>query len=230
MARLGWKQAPLGLPPGWGGPQRGAGHSPVGKRAGVSHKTRAPLAARFPVHVTMKLRSGLPSLRQRAELGVLLLQFHRGCERFGMRLGHFSVQSNHIHLILEGRCRRSISSGINGLAVRIARGLNRLWDRTGKVFADRYHDHILRTAREVRNALRYVLNNALKHRSWFDRKRPDPYSSGRWFDGWKRVARAKPLESPPGRGLRPTARTHTYLLNVAWRRLGLLLPGDAPAH
>ena len=53
--------------------------------------------------------------------------------------------------------------GMQGLAIRIARGLNRLWGRKGKVFADRYHDRVLRTPREVRNALAYVLNNARRH-------------------------------------------------------------------
>jgi len=47
--------------------------------------------------------------------------------------------------------------------IRVAKGLNKLWARRGKVFADHYHDRILRTPREVRNALCYVLHNAKKH-------------------------------------------------------------------
>ena len=220
MASKPAKQKALEFPAGWGGQREGAGAKPKGKRARVSHHTRAPLAPRFPMHVTMRLRDGLPSLRQSAEYAVLLTSFWRGCERFGMRLGHFSVQSNHLHLIVEGQNRRSISSGIGGLAIRIARGLNKLWDRTGKVFADRYHDRILRGPREVWYALRYVLNNA--------RKRPDPYSSGRWFTGWKRgsVVRLRNERDTAGA---PLARTRSYLLNVGWRCLGLLRPNDSPA-
>ncbi|MFN8825308.1 MAG: hypothetical protein ACK501_10095, partial [Planctomycetota bacterium] len=54
--------APL-LPfrPGRGGARKGAGRKPkVSGRPGVDHCARAPLAKRFPVHVTLKLRSGLP--------------------------------------------------------------------------------------------------------------------------------------------------------------------------
>ena len=43
--------------------------------------------------------------------------------------------------------------------IRIARVLNKLWRRRGRVFADRYHDRILKTPREVKNALVYVLAN-----------------------------------------------------------------------
>ena len=49
---------------------------------------------------------------------------------------------------------------MQGLLIRIAKGLNKLWMHKGSVFADRYHDRILRTPREVRSALAYVLQNA----------------------------------------------------------------------
>jgi len=52
---------------------------------------------------------------------------------------------------------------MQGLSLRVARGLDRLWRRSGKVFADRHHDHALRTPTEVRNALRDVLGNARRH-------------------------------------------------------------------
>ena len=38
-----------------------------------------------------------------------------------------------------------------------------VFERRGSVFADRYHDRVLKTPREVRNALRYVLGNGRKH-------------------------------------------------------------------
>jgi hypothetical protein len=42
---------------------------------------------------------------------------------------------------------------MQGLAVRIARGLNRFWKRKGRVFADRFHSRPLHTPRETRNAI-----------------------------------------------------------------------------
>ena len=38
---------------------------------------------------------------------------------------------------------------MNGLGTRVARRLNRVMQRRGKVLDDRYHEHILRTPSEV---------------------------------------------------------------------------------
>ena len=93
----------------WGGKRKGAGRRPKGERAGVSHATRARLAARFPVHVTVRLKKGLPSLRRKSAHRVLGRAFAAGGERFGFRLIHYSIQSNHIHLLAEAEDRRALS-------------------------------------------------------------------------------------------------------------------------
>ena len=168
---------------GWGGRRKGAGRKPKGERAGVSHKKKGPLSARQAVHVTMRLRAGLPSLRRWAEYEVLLGAFRSGCERFGFRLVHYAVLGNHLHLLTEGEDRRGHSRGVQGLAIRIAKRLNKLWGRRGKVFHERFHGRVLKTPREVRTALAYLMHNARRHGYRVAPEGPDPYSSGRWFDG-----------------------------------------------
>jgi len=182
----------------WGGKRRGAGRKPTGERAGASHKTRTPLAARFPVHVTVRLKKGLPSLRRKRAWRVVRRAFAKGGERFGFRLIHYSVQSNHLHLIVEAKDRRALSKGMAALSIRIAKGLNKLWRRRGKVFADRFHDHVLRTPTEVRNALRYVLCNAWRH-------------GIRYVDG------LDPFTSADA-GSAPLPGPRTWLLSRGWRR------------
>jgi hypothetical protein len=100
------RQRLLAFPNGWGGRRKGAGRKPAGERAGVRHRKRQDLAARFPVHVTARVRAGLPSLRGQLEQTVLLGAFRAGCERFGFRLVHFAVLRNHVHYVVEagGRC------------------------------------------------------------------------------------------------------------------------------
>jgi REP-associated tyrosine transposase len=203
------------FPNGWGGRRKGAGPKRRGERANVSHRTRAALADRFPVEVTLRVKSGLPSLRGLREFAALRGAIVAGCKRAGFRLVHFSVQSNHMHLIVEGDSRPTLARGLQGLAIRMARALNRLWRRVGNVFADRYHDRILRSPREVWNALRYVLCNARKHGAWSSRTRHDPFSSAAWFDGW-RSAPPMPAESSPA------ARAGTWLLKDGWRFHGLI--------
>jgi REP element-mobilizing transposase RayT len=83
--------------------------------------------------------------------------------RIGLRLNHFTVQSNHLHLVVEAPCRHGLSRGMKGLAVRIAHRVNRQLDRRGQVVGERYHARILRTPAEVRNAVSYVYDNWKKH-------------------------------------------------------------------
>jgi hypothetical protein len=106
---------------------------------------------------------------------------------------------------------------MQGLGVRIARALNRLWRRRGKVLADRYHAHVLSSPKEVRTALVYVLHNARKHKA--TAAGLDAFSSAWWFDGWLGGApRARAAIERPA-WLR---RARTWLLAHGWRRWGLL--------
>jgi REP element-mobilizing transposase RayT len=152
-------------------------------------------------------------------------------DRFGMRIVHYSVQRDHIHLGVEAEDARSLSRGMQGLCVRIARALNAMMGTRGPVFADRYHAHVLRTPTETRNGVAYLLLNARKHghaprgrRGWLD-----PFSSARAFDGWRgRIDPPRVAQRPP-----PVSRPRTWLLTVGWRRAGGPLdpehrPGPCP--
>ncbi len=212
-----------------GGRRPGAGRKPKGERAGVSHKTRGALAARFPVHVTVRLDRGLPRLRDKRTYRVLRDAFAAGCDRFGFRLAQYSVQTNHLHMICEGRDKNALARGMQGLLIRLARALNRLWGRRGRVFADRYHGRILRTPREVRNALCYVLNNARRHAVRLGNALLDPFGTGFWFDGWKETGGRVPQGLTGREEEAPLARARTWLLAMGWRKRGLLGMLEIPA-
>jgi REP element-mobilizing transposase RayT len=146
---------------GWGGRRVGAGRKRHTKE--LPHDTRPLHKERFPVHVTLRIRRGLPSLRHERRFARIKRAFRYGCDRFGMRMCEFSVQANHIHLIVEARDKQALSKGMGALEIRVARAINRVLGRTGKVFADRYHAHALRTPTEVKNAVHYVRYNWLHH-------------------------------------------------------------------
>jgi hypothetical protein len=78
-----------------GGKRRGAGRKPVGERAGVSHAARGEVSSRAPVLVTLKMKKHVWNLRTKRSLARLLPAFLAVCERFGVRLVHFSVLSSH---------------------------------------------------------------------------------------------------------------------------------------
>lgn len=206
----------------WGGARVGAGRKRTMQRSCVSRRRRPVLIARHPVHVTLRLESVLPSLRNRAEFQVIGDALIVASEVHGLRVVEFAVLHDHVHLVCESTDERSLSRGIQGLCVRIARALNRLWHRKGPVFADRYHGRSLKTPLEVHRALRYVLHNAAHHGIPLDG--PDPYSSGAWFDGWRHG-----LGSKYGPESSPLPRAQTWLLRCGWRCHGLIDPMPPPA-
>src|SRR5262249_38895435 len=140
-----------------------------------------------PLHVTLRLIAGLPSLRSKRPFRVVRKALGEP-RAGGASVVHYSVQSNHLHLIVEARDSRGLTRRVQALAIRLARRLNRLVERSGAVFADRYHARALKTPLEVRRALVYVLNNYRRHADAHGPRLPlsflDPCSSAAWFDGW----------------------------------------------
>jgi len=189
----------------------------------MPHLVREAFGRSHPCHVTLKVRPGLPSLRSKRLVRELEQSFRSGCERGDFRLVHYSIQSDHAHFIVEATGRQALGRGMKSLAARFARAVNRTFGQRGVVLTDRYHMRRLRSPREVRAAVRYVLLNGRKHSRGRARGLPrvDPASSGRWFDGWR--TRVEEASDTPA-----VARAHTWLLNVGWRRHGLLSPIELP--
>jgi REP element-mobilizing transposase RayT len=192
-------------------PPRNRGGRPKG-RTTVARVRRPKITRHDPLHVTLRLRAGLPTLRRHHMYRTLRAAFRRGRERFGFRLVHFSVQSNHVHLLCEADDRRALSRGMQGLATRIARGVNRAAGRRGRLFADRYHLHVLGTPRAVRNALLYVLRNGVRHGASPAGPFFDLYSSAMFFDGWKEKVTIRFIDD----GVVVPARA--WLLTTGWRQ------------
>jgi len=151
------------------------------------------------------------------------------CERGDFRVVHYSLQSNHVHLLVESTNRTMLQRGMTSIGARLARAVNRVFGRRGPVLADRYHLRVLQTPREARHALRYVLLNARHHaRRLLTTGRVDPASSGRWFDGWRNQHVMGREENDDGAAARPVARARTWLLTIGWRRHGLIDPTEVP--
>src|SRR3954469_12721711 len=177
------KQLEMRLPT-WGGKRDGAGRPANGPKAGVSHLRRPRLAARHPVHVTLRLNQGVGYLRTQTRTKAIEKALAEAKQRFRMRVVHYSIQGNHLHLIVEAGDERALARGMQGLEIRLARRLNALNRRRGRVFTDRSHEHVLKSRREVSNALRYVTRNYAHHaRENVPRDFVDPHSSARWLAG-----------------------------------------------
>jgi len=226
----------------WGGARRGAGRKKrrlaPGERAPIPHVARPPHKDGNPVHVTFRARPGLPSFRSERVHRMLTSVLSRQQKETkrprkyseDFQVVHFSIQSNHLHVMVEAR-NGTLRSGVSGLAIAFAKQLNKLLRRaTGKVWAQRYHARQLATPREVRNALAYIFHNWKKHGAITFGAIVDKHSSALRFDGWAEevigLYFAPKPDQPPWRPVAP----RTWLLRVGWsRHHPKLLASERPA-
>jgi REP element-mobilizing transposase RayT len=172
------------------------------------------------------LRASLRSLRKQFVAQTVLVSL-RDSNSESFRIAQYSVQENHLHLIVEADSKAALSTGMRGLMVRLAKRLNRLLFRRGRFWADRWHGSALTSPRQVRNALVYVLQNRKKHVTLAARRLLpiiDPLSSAKWFDGFADpIPIASRVSKPP-----PVVSPKTWLLRVGWRRHGLIRASESP--
>ena len=209
----------------WGGRRGKAGRKK--RKVGVAHGRRERVSRHDPRLVTTKLARGLPRLRVPVTR-LLIEDVLRKAQRDSFRIVAYTIQSDHLHLMVEADDGAAYSSGMRGLMRRLVHGLNRLWKRSGSLFPERFHDRVLRSLRQVRYALRYVLNNHLKHGHGPAVRDGvvvgDPYSSARWFDGWREGAKVRGR----GDGGPAVVVRGGWKLGVGWRRYELISVREVP--
>ena len=200
----------------------------------LAHVARDPHKAAHPVHVTMRRVERGPSFRTQRVCAAIRAVI-AGAKRNGVRVLHYSVQHNHLHLLVEGSSSANLSNQMRTLFSRIAFAVNTVARRHGKLFRERHHRHALTTPREVRNALVYILFNDRKHArggaTATARAAPadlDLCSSALWFTGWDPGVGLPPLTPDEMRILasdmeRPTIDAATWLARIGWRRGGGLI-------
>ena len=208
----------------WGGARAGAGRPRKAEkdRKVVPHHARAAHKKRHPVHITLRAKRGVPTFRSQRIHDMLRrilkrqLQNPRYREHF--QVVHYSVQTNHLHLIVEATDARAMRSGVSGLVIAFAKRLNREIFRrlTGKVWGDRYHSRELTSPSAVRRALVYVLQNVRKHGFELAGRFVDPLSSAKGFDGWDTPVLVPLDESETFSARKP----RTWLLGEGWSTRG----------
>lgn len=194
------------------------------ERANVRHRTRPTHKKYNPMHVTLRAMKGLPSFRSQA----LFAAFDRAVRRTrraDFRIVEFSVQVNHLHMIVEANDNDALARGMKSFSVRANRLFNAAVGRgRGRVWGDRYHRRDLSSPRQVRNAIVYCLQNFKKHQNVANGAMViDPFSSALWFEGW-----SLPRVRGANEGERPTERAKTVLLSRIWMKHGLIHPGERP--
>ena len=171
------------------------------------------------MHVTLRSGHTVRCLRA-ARVFPVVRRALAAASHGGFRILHFSVQDDHVHLIVEADDTRALGRGVRGLVIRMARAVNRALGRRGAVWGDRYHARALTTPREVHNALAYVLLNFRRH--GHTAGDIDPCSSAPWFRGWRTPSAAE-RSGPP-----PVLAARTWLARIGWRCHGLIATDGRP--
>lgn len=148
------RQKEMNLYKGHGGRRPGSGRKRI-RSKGVAHRTREKITKRNPLHINFKLRL---QIRNKMALS-LLKRAIVNARVMGLRIVHYSLQSNHVHLIVEAENNEVLTRGMRSLTITFCKG-----HKAGRVQIERYHLHVLKHLREVKNAVQYVLFNEQKHR------------------------------------------------------------------
>jgi REP element-mobilizing transposase RayT len=197
------------------------GRPETGRRRDPRHLTRPEHDGHHPVHVVLRVTREVSSLRTRRAYRAIRRAVDRCRARADFRVAHISIQSNHLHLLVEADDKRALSRGMQGFAISAAKRLNRELRRArGDVFAFRYHATALSSPTQVRNAISYIVNNWRHHRcDRFDTRRFDPYASAHAIAEWN-------VERHPDQ--LPVVRPTTWLLAIGYKRAEPIRPDEVP--
>jgi REP element-mobilizing transposase RayT len=212
-----------------GGKRKNAGRKRLAPRPQVKHRVRPEVKPKTPVHITLRMLPGVARLRRRDQYRAIRQALARVAHEHACRICHYSIQGNHIHLIVEPDGKAGLVHGMIAFKTSCARRLNRIVGRDGRVFADRYHARYLTSCAQVRRALCYVLNNWRRHGEhrahpeW----RTDPFSSADFFDGWTGYRPGRPFWLGP-EDTPPVADPTFWLLTKGWKQYGTIATREMP--
>jgi putative transposase len=199
------------------------------------------LVARHPVHVVLRVVAAIGNLRRRAAYRAIREATLIAAMREEVRIVHVSIQRTHVHLLVEAADKRALANGMQSFQISAAKHLNAAVGklrggprRRGTVFPDRYHAEVIRSPRQARHALAYVMNNWRKHgedraersRRW----KVDPFSTGAGFVDWAERAEEPWLwRLPAAYDPLVVYQPRTWLLRVGWKTAGTISYREVPS-
>jgi REP element-mobilizing transposase RayT len=224
-----------------GGKRKGAGRKPMHGRAGSSHKKRDEVDDQDLLHVVLRTVPDVGNLRRReifkAMRAASITAASTAERREQFRISHLSIQHNHVHMLVEAKSTEALASGMQGFQISAARHINTALRvggrrRRGSVFADRYHLVVIRSPRQARHALAYLLGNWRKHgedRSSLSRRwMVDPFSSAVSFTGWKELEGKEPWTIRADYERLVVSAPRSWLQCIGWKRHGAISVYEVP--
>jgi hypothetical protein len=139
---------------------------------GIRHTEHEEITRRRPLHLTIKL------IRADIQTKIILKALRHAIARArlqGLKIIHYSLEHDHIHLYAESSDNKILGKGMKALGVSLVKKINITFKRRGTCYKTRYHLRILRSVSEVKNVINYILKNGIKHKR--TNSVIDPYNS-----------------------------------------------------
>lgn len=141
---------------------KGAGRPAIHDR-GIRHIARDEIKRSTPLHLTIKINREKAGLKNKSVLKTLHDSIKKA-RLIGLRIIHYTLEYDHVHLLVEADNNEILGRGMQSFGISFSKGINKIKKLKGQVFKTRYHFRKLKTPKEIKNAINYILGNALKHK------------------------------------------------------------------
>lgn len=142
---------------------KGAGRTAIHDK-GIRHTERELITKLTSLHLTIKIERAKAGLKNKSVLSLL----HKAIKKArlaGLAIIHYTLEYDHVHLLAEVRDNQTLGKGMQSFGITFSKGINKLQAAKGKVFKTRYHLRKLKSSKEIKNVVGYILGNDVKHKS-----------------------------------------------------------------
>ncbi len=141
--------------------RKGAGR-PALHDPGIRHTNRPHIKKPASLHLTIKVKKKKAEIKNKSVLKILKRAI-LNARKQGLRVIHFSLEYDHVHLLIEADNNLILGKGMQAFGVTLSKAINRLKKLKGGVYKHRYHFRQISSTRELKIVMNYIFTNGLKH-------------------------------------------------------------------
>ena len=141
---------------------KGAGR-PAKVDRGIRHISREKINRPSALHLTIKVRENKADIKNKRILKALHYAIRRARLQ-GLRVVHYTLEYNHVHLLVEANDNKSVQKGMQALGISFSKAINKIKQVKGSVYKHRHHFRKLNSRREYKNVIQYIFRNGIKHK------------------------------------------------------------------
>ncbi|MGZ3787001.1 MAG: transposase [Bacteriovorax sp.] len=131
---------------------------------GIRHTSRPFLKKPSSLHLTVKIKKNKAEMKNKSVFS-LLKRAILNARRQGLKVIHYSLEYDHVHLLIEAENNHILGKGMQAFGGTFSKAINRMRKLKGGVYKHRYHFRKISSARELKNVMNYIFTNGLKHKT-----------------------------------------------------------------